>query len=446
MNARLIARLCDAPAMTYQRLIQRLNVRMIQEGGHRLGLLPVHFIFDSADGVQLAEAATALVQAQTRIIRHLIEHEGRDGLMERFEVPKGMQRFINWTELTNPTQFVARFDILQSDDGYHFCEFNVDSCVAGAEISEYMVDYFDGLGVTANEHLPIRLPLLDLALLLRDIAHQKQLERVVILDWSIGGGSPGKGYFSFERMRACLARELAPIPIFIANEKTYDRRWIDAQEARRTLVHRGFMMDEMDDQGQFLDELLAAGTTVVNTYESEIRMNKVWFALFHDPLLNAHVLTENERKLIAKYVPRTCEISSQNLHALLAQKDAYIFKAKQSFGGAGILIGDEIDTAALEVALHKNGLGNFVAQEMLRLSPISCPYDADLHCVPSNLVFGLYLYGTRANGMLVRSSRVSRIVNVTAGHAKMAWALAATPQAEQELLAQLARSLSASDC
>ena len=97
------------------------------------------------------------------------------------------------------------------------------------------------------------------------IVRRRGAARVVILDWSIGGGSPGKGYLSFERMRGHIARAIAPLPAIIADDTTYDRRWLSEPEAQRTIVIRGFMMDEMHDGGVFLDQLLAAGTPVFNS-------------------------------------------------------------------------------------------------------------------------------------------------------------------------------------
>lgn len=418
-------------------LFARQAARLIEQRGHLFRLLPVHFVIDARDTAELAEAAVALVGVQTKILRHLVASEGREALLQRFGVPEAMRRFVNWDELLDPQHLIARFDILPSEDGYRFCEFNIDSCVAGAEIFEFMVDYFDALGISVRDRLGIRSPLEELATFLGEAARRLKVARVVLLDWSAGGGSPGKGYFSFEIMRAYVARAVDPIPVVIADENTYDPAWLAEDEARRTLVHRSCMMEDMDDGGLFLDRLLAAGTLVRNTYESEIRMNKGWFALFHDEAI-APALSATERDLVARWIPYTADLTEANLASFLAQKQAYIFKAKQSFGGAGIRIGDETPADALEAQLRKTGLHHWTVQQLLTAAPMVVPHGENLRGEPSNVVLGLYLYGSRANGMLVRASETSRVVNVTAGHAGAAWGASVSEAAAAELVSSIA--------
>lgn len=411
--------------------------RLVAEGGHLLRLLPLNFAFDERDYARLAEAAPALVNVQTKLIRHLASTVGREGMLRTFRVPEGMRRFVNWGELLEPETLVARFDILQAEDGYRFCEFNIDSCVAAAEIFEFAADYFDELGISVRDGLGIPPPLEDLAASVARLAARKRAARIVILDWSVGGGSAGKGYLSFERMRGHVARAVAPVPVFIADEKSYDPGWLAPEEARRTLVYRGFMMDEMDDGGAFLDTLLALGTPVVNTYESEIRMNKVWFALFHDEALRP-VLSRAERELIARYIPYTCEIDERNRASLIEHKDGYVFKEKQSFGGSGIRIGESTSAEELSALLRGDAARGWTAQELVRALPATFPHDESFRSERQNLVFGMYLYGARANGMLVRASTRSKVVNVTAGDAKLAWAVCVDESTKARIVAGLA--------
>jgi hypothetical protein len=432
-NEELIGALLGSRELIARRsVLANQEARLLNEGGHLLRLLPVHFVFDERDCAVLAQAASALIDVQTKILRHLAASIGRDGILRRFRVPDTMRRFVNWDELLDPQCLVARFDILQSQDGYRFCEFNVESCVAAAEIFEFGGDYFSELGVSVDD-LGVTPPLRDLGGLLAQTARRLNAARVVILDWSAGGGSPGKGYFSFERMRGHVARAASPIPVFITDETRFDPAWLAAEEAKRTLVFRGFMMHEMDDDGAFLDRLLAQGMPVVSTYETEIRMNKVWFALFHDEsLLSA--LTPDERGLIAKYIPFTCEIDARNRDALIASKHRYVFKEKQSFGGNGIHFGESMSTAELEQLFTGDEAGRWTAQELLDPYPAMFPHDERLESERHHFVLGLYLYGARASGMLVRGSTRSKVVNATVGNAKLAWAFCVNEAAKATLL------------
>jgi hypothetical protein len=399
-------------------ILDRQAARLIEEGGHLLHFLPVNFIFDERECAALGAAAATFVDLQTKMLRHFAATIGRAGILDTFRVPGDMRRFVNWDELLDPEYVVGRFDILQAQDGYQFCEFNIDSCVAAAEIFEFAEDYLRDLGVNASRIAP---PLSDLAALVARTVQRTGAARAVILDWSVGGGSPGKGYLSFERMRRHIAQAIAPLPAFIADEKTFHPSWLSAEEAPRTLVIRGYMMDEMDDGGEFLDRLLSLGAPVFNTYESEIRMNKLWFALFHDPDV-ASILTQAERDLIARYIPYTCEIDERNRARLIADKDRYFFKEKQNFGGKGIHEGASTSAEDLEALLKDDGARRWTAQQVIRAVPAEFPHDGNFRRESQNLVFGMYLYGRKANGMLVRASTRSKIVNVTAGSAKLAWA------------------------
>ncbi|HYK00412.1 MAG TPA: hypothetical protein VE974_01560 [Thermoanaerobaculia bacterium] len=439
-NAELLEILgSDRERIERKSLLAAQEARLAKEGGHRLHMLPVNFVFDERDRDQLAEAAAAFVAVQTKILRHFAATVGREGILQTFRVPAAMQRFVNWNELLEPECLVARFDILQSRDGYHFCEFNIDSCVAAAEIFEFAGTYFDELGVGVQDRLGLTPPLKNLGAYIAQLARKRDAARIVILDWSTDGGSAGKGYLSFDRVRGHLQREAAPLPVFIADEKTYDPAWLSEAEARRTLVFRGFMMDEMDDGGAFLDLLIAQGTPVFNTYESELRMNKVWFALLHYEALQS-ILTPRERALIAKYIPYTCEIDGGNVESLIERRSEYVFKEKQSFGGKGIHVGDETPVEELRAILSGERMRDWTAQQLLHALPATFPHDERFDSEPHNLVFGMYLYGSNAAGMLVRGSTRSRVVNVTVGNAKLAWAFSVSEAARAALVSGLAEA------
>ncbi len=442
-NAELLGVLgSDRGRIERKSLLAAQEARLLNEGGHLLHMLPVNFVFDTRDRDALAKAASAFVGVQTNILRHLDATIGRDGILETFRVPAPMRRFVNFRELLDPQCLVARFDILQSRDGYRFCEFNIDSCVAAAEIFEFAGEYFRELGVSVQNDLGLTPPLRSLGAYLAQIARRRDAARIVILDWSAGGGSGGKGYLSFERARGHFAAVAAPLPVFIADEKTYDPQWLTESEAPRTMVFRGFMMDEMDDGGAFLDHLAALGTPVFNTYESEIRMNKVWFALMHDPRFDS-VLTPRERELIAEYLPHTVEIDERNVASLIERKDDYIFKEKQSFGGKGIHLGAETSVEELREVLCGERMHGWTAQKLLQPVPATFPHDERFESEPHHLVFGMYLYGSKAEGMLVRGSMRSRVVNVTVGSAKLAWAFSVSEPARAALVSGLMEASSA---
>jgi hypothetical protein len=107
----------------------------------------------------------------------------------------------------------------------------------------------------------------------------------------------------------------------------------------------------------------------------------------------------------------------------MARKDALIFKASVSFGGAGILIGAEHDAATLRHALAEDPRACWTAQQMLDLPQMDFPYATGAPPSPHNMVYGLFFYGDRVNGLMVRGAPASRVVNCTTGAARIGWAM-----------------------
>jgi len=411
---------------------QRLRHELIAEGGHLLELLPRPIFCSPAEVSALGANGRALVALQTRLIVELIAREGRAAFLDRFGVDPVLQDLVHWDELIAPVYLIARLDLLRLADGFRCCELNVDSCVAGAEIFDTARDTFLDLGLDKS-WLPAR-PLDQLATMIAATARKFGAARIVILDWSIGGGSAGKGYLGYERMRAAVSRA-SGLEVHIADEVTFDEGWISADDAARTFVHRGFMMEEMHDQGAFLRRLMAASVPVYSLLEADIRMDKGWFALMWDAY-RAGQCTAAEVALLDGFVPETWQVTQANLEAFVARRQGLIFKMRRAFGGAGILIGDETPASELRAALAPEP-ERWIAQVMLQPATIAMPHRTGDRAEPHELVYGLYLYGDAENGLLLRGSTTSRIVNVSSGRARIAWALALDASKRASFLYQL---------
>jgi len=409
-------------------LMREKRVELDEDGGHLLALLARPALADRAEVQRLGAGGRALIALQSRLIADDIARFGRVGFLDRLDVPPLYRRFVNWDELAQPSYLIGRLDLLETADGFVCCEINVDSCVAGAEIFDVCHDVMQALGL-AGAQLPAR-PLDDLATLVAERAQAHGAKRIIILDWSVGGGSGGKGYLSFERMRRAVAGK-AGCPVHIADELSFDEAWLNPE----SFVHRGFMMTEISDGGAMLDRLLGAAVPVYSTFEADIRMDKVWFARFWDAHREGR-LTGDEAALVARFVPESWQITDATLDGFLDRKDDLIFKIRQSFGGAGILIGAEESAGNLRAEIARSGATNWIAQSMLaplRLELPNGPGRPKAH----ELVYGLYLYGDQENGLLLRGSCRSRVVNVSIGHAGLSWAMALSAADRDALITRL---------
>ncbi len=413
LDAGEVGALADATA-------RRLREELVAEGGHLLELLP-RPIFCAPDQVRaLGARGRRLIALQSRLIADMIATEGRKGFLDRFGVAPDFRDLVHWDELVAPRYLVGRLDLLRLADGsFRCCEMNVDSCVAGAEIFDAGRGSLLALGLD-EDCLPAR-PLDQLAALIADTARRIDAERIVILDWSIGGGSAGKGYISYDRMRAAVLLA-SSLPVHIADETSFDPAWLEPAAAARTLVHRGFMMEEIDDGGAFLRRLIGAGGHVFSLLEADIRMDKGWLALMWDAR-RAGRCTSAEAALLDAFVPETWQVTADNATSLMARRRELIFKTRQAFGGAGILVGAETPVDTLRDALLA-APEHWVAQVMVAPETLAMPHAPGEAPQVHEIVYGLYLYGDAENGFLLRGSTTSRIVNVSSGRGRIGWAMA----------------------
>ena len=99
-------------------------------------------------------------------------------------------------------------------------------------------------------------------------------------------------------MDETLKQALPHLDVRMAYENDYPEEWLQPGGGSDLLVYRGFMYADMDDDGQFIKRICESGAKVINTFETEIRSNKRWFALL--PGRGVHRLCPGEEILDIK--------------------------------------------------------------------------------------------------------------------------------------------------
>ncbi|KUZ66081.1 hypothetical protein [Burkholderia ubonensis] len=379
--------------------------------------LPQPVLIDRTDYERLGAAARALLSAQLKIARHLVSTQSREALLRRFRVPGHMARFVDWDKFQTGAMTVARMDIVPTADGYQFCEFNVHSAVGGAESHGCYLRFCRALGLPADPQA--RSPDYHLAQMYTRIAQARGIERIVILD-SVHHAS--LGYPRHDDLAALLQQMNPGCEVANHREDTYPETWLAPELGERTLVHRMFTYDEITDGCAFLARLADSGAVITNTFEAEMRMSKLWLALLWDDRYDA-LLDDAEREAVRRYVPPTCELTEDNLGALLAERAQWVFKFNHSYGGDGVLIGASTPADELERAIREKGIENWIAQRFVEAETLTMPYDDSEAVAPHHLVLGLYVHDGHTCGFFVRGSASSRVVNLSSGAGKMAWGL-----------------------
>jgi hypothetical protein len=411
--------------------LDRLKSRLLEQHAHKDPLLPVPLICDRAAFDALANAGLLVMSAQTKILRSLLQQQSRSEMLRRFHIPETMEDVVDWDELVAGDHTICRFDVVPSDDGYYFCELNPDSSVGGPEIADFVQVFCDAVGwpladdMASPQHASVGL--------MRRVAAARGLKRVVLCDWSVNRGN---GHLGFDLLRQHLVRALPELEVHLLYEDQYPAAWLAPAEGARTLVHRGFMYQDMTDGGAFVRRLRESGATVINTFETEIRMNKGWLAMFCDPQYHA-LLTPAEIEAITTYVPSTVAITPDSLEDLLGRKAELVFKLGVGYGGDGVWIGAEHAADHLRELIQAKGLARWIAQKLITFGGVALPVDARFELIPHNVVLGLYLIDGKASGLLLRASSSSKVVNVQSGAGAYGWAIPMTPAEQARHLATL---------
>ncbi|HTL05259.1 MAG TPA: hypothetical protein VL241_05890 [Gemmatimonadales bacterium] len=165
---------------------------------------------------------------------------------------------------------------------------------------------------------------------------------------------------------------------------------------------------------------------MVNPFRCKILHKKASLAVLSDER-NAELFSRGEREAIAAHIPWTRLVEERSTeHAgrridllpwMAQQRERLVLKPNDDYGGAGIVLGWEVDDAAWSAAIRKALAEPFIVQERISLPEESFPSWADGELVYANrildtapFVFG----GTAVDGCLTRVSTAA-LVNVTAG-------------------------------
>lgn len=405
------------------------------DGAYAINMLPFPLAFPRAQYDAVSVAGRRIIAAQTRILAHLLQTRSRRELLQLFALPPLLERYIDWDELLANRAAIARFDVLPTPDGLRMCELNYGSPVGGMEEFDCYRTYAEALG------LPIfpahASPRRHTARLIAGLARQHRAARVLLL---VLGQHRHLGYFSLEFLRRHLQGELPDVPVEIVDEHSYPEPLLVAGAGQGTLVYRLFVMDDILSQPEFFGRLFDSGATMINGFESEVRMSKRWFCLMHEPQYRA-LLPADECAAIDEYIPVSFELVPSQLDQVLARKDAYVFKTTNSFGGKGVLIGCDHDVSTLRTLLTADAADAWSVQALVEFEGMPLP-GPDRELVPHHLVFGLFFIGDVALGMNVRASASSRVVNVSVGKACSGWAIPLEDDAATQLMHDLVRALS----
>ena len=390
-------------------------------------LLPVPLVVDKPSYDALGRATKIIMEAQKKILAHLMTQLSHEEILAYFDLPPNISPFINWEELMSGSNMIARFDIVPSEEGFQFCEINAESSIGGLKLRDCYREYIQALNLPDQfDHSPRHQ--------IADFLYQKtesgDYDQVVIFSLK---EYLEEGTGTVRSLHECIANRIKHLPVILAHEGSYPEELLDFKKGKRTLVYRLAMFDDLNCTDLFL-KLFASGATIINSFASEIRSNKKWFAMFHDEKFKT-LLSLDEQLVIANYIPRTYYLNRHNIDQFLLEKEGLVFKKNRAYGGTSVLVGREHEPDILREKI--TDLTQWTVQKLIECSDMSLPIDDSFNLASCKLVLGIFLINDQSSGMLVRASSKSRVVSVATGNASIGWVLPVSEDQRDEMMVRL---------
>lgn len=196
------------------------------------------------------------------------------------------------------------------------------------------------------------------------------------------------------------------------------------------LIYKRVLIHELIAEGGLDHPIVRAvrsgAVCMVNPFRCKVLHKKASLAVLSDER-NTRLFAEPERRAIAEHIPWTRVVEERKtvyhgeavdlLPWMAGNRERLVLKPNDDYGGAGIVLGWEVDDATWTAALAKALTEPFIVQERIGLPSELFPSFADgrLHFAgrivdTAPFVFG----GACADGCLTRVSTAT-LVNVTAG-------------------------------
>jgi hypothetical protein len=329
---------------------------------------------------------------------------------------------------------LSRLDAFFQDGGSTFklTEYNAET-PAGSAYGDALSEIFLGLPVAREflrSHLLWTLParhnvlhaLLDAW---RAWSGTRNKPSIAIVDWNdVPTQSEFRLFERFFRDTGYDCRILEPA------ECEYDGSRLTAHGSPIDLIYKRVLIHELVERGGMDHPIIRAvrdgAVCMANGFRCKLLHKKASLAVLSDDR-NAKLFGPAERAAIARHVPWTRVVEERRTIAggrdvdlveyAAGNRENLVLKPNDDYGGAGIVLGWEVDQSAWEASLKSALVEPYIVQERIELPVTSYPaltpdgvVLADRIEDTAPFVFG----GSHIDGCLSRISTAS-LVNVTAG-------------------------------
>jgi uncharacterized circularly permuted ATP-grasp superfamily protein len=329
----------------------------------------------------------------------------------------------------------SRLDAFLLPDSLQFAEYNAES-PAGLGYAETLAEVFRGLPTMARfeeqfrvESYPLSTSILDALLAsYRDWGGKSPKPVIAIVDWR-----EVPTWSEFEILRERFEARGIPALVVDPGDLVFDGRTLSAQGQKIDLLYRRVLINDIVANPEECKALVAAyearAVCVANTFRCKIAHKKAFFAVLTDEQ-NENLFSSAEHALIRQHVPWTRRLedtrttrdgeSVELLEDVRANRDNFVMKPNDEYGGSGVTLGWETEPAAWDAAIQ-NAVSEpdkaWVVQERIKVRREIFPYASAQGKVTMRdmlVDFAPYLFRGRLAGYLCRLSATG-LANVTSG-------------------------------
>jgi hypothetical protein len=326
----------------------------------------------------------------------------------------------------------SRLDAFFLPDGLRFTEYNAET-PAGSAYNDALSTVFYGLPLMREflrsydvRPLPARHGVLHVLLdAFRQWSGGHEPPRLAILDWH---EVPTRSEFLL--FREYFRSQGLQCEIADPREVEYRRGKLWAGDLHVTLVYKRVLLSELIARegvdSPVVRAVRSGAVCMVNPFQCKLLHKKASLAVLSDER-NASLFTGDELRAIEAYIPWTRRVEERRskfrrreidlISFILEHREHLVLKPSDDYGGAGVVLGWEVDATGWELALRKAMTEPYVVQERVALpfEPFPSMVNGRVHLRDRMLDTAPFVaYGQYADGCLTRLSSAA-LLNVTAG-------------------------------
>jgi uncharacterized circularly permuted ATP-grasp superfamily protein len=400
-------------------LADRMRAGRLTFGGRLLCPFLRPFFLDGADEARVALVSEALWRLGERLAAVA---PGDPSLMRALGMSEAETALAAIEPGRGPASTAARADAFLLPDSLEFAEYNGES-PAGAAYSQRLAEVFDSGVMMARfrEQFEVRF-----------YTPMDAIRNALLQTWYEWSGSPGMPrvaivdwrdvptWSEFELLRDNFVAAGVETTIHDPRDLRFDGGRLYAGGSAIDFVYRRVLINDIiaraDECRALLDAYRAGAVCVANNLRCKIPHKKAFFAILTDQRY-AHLFERADLDAIHGHVPWTRMVDAGVADEVRRDRERFVLKPNDEYGGTGVTLGWETPPAAWDSALDRAvAEGGWIAQQRIRVRREPFPVCDGNSVVERDMLvdFAPYLFRGRVSGFLTRLSATG-LANVTSG-------------------------------